>query len=462
MKILLLNGPCTPNFSRTGRWAATSRGASFWYPYWLASCCVVLEEAGHECKLIDAPVYGYSLKKVLEEISAFSTDLCVIDTATSSIKYDLETAKAIKNYRSSIKTCLVGPHASACAKELAELDYIDHVIKGEYDYAVRDIAAGLMASIFSCSLIKDLDELPFASKAIFKHLDINKYQLDFCLHPYMTIMTSRGCPHKCTFCLWPQTLTGGKYRERSLDHVFRELNYIALNHREVKEIFFDDDTFTVNRDRVFDFCHYYIVYRYPFPFSINTRADVDYLTLKELKRAGLRCAVVGFESGNQHILDNVKKNITLERMRTFDRHCHELGIQVHGDFVIGLPGETKQTIANTVKFAKDLHLSTFQLSLAVPLPGTEFYNYLDKNDYLTTRDFSDWIDSKGAQRCVIDYPNLSHIAMEKAIPKALKEYYLSPQFLINALKQVVKDPRELRRYLKGGIRFYDYLRRNKS
>lgn len=480
MKIVLLNGPCTRYFARTGRWQATSRGASLWYPMWLASCASVLEEAGFEVKLIDAPAYDYSLDETLKEVNSFLPKLCVIDTSTSSITYDFETAMQIKTRISdSIKICFVGPHASAVPDKVITSDFVDFVAIDEYDYTIRELARRLDKNINDTAegtlglwskvggtiiknpkrpLIDNLDELPFASKSLLKYLDIRKYGLDFTLHPYMNIMTSRGCPYKCIYCLWPQTLSRGKCRERSLSHVFKEIDFVLQQRPKIREIFFDDDTFTVRAERVGEFCKKYAKAGYGIPFSVNARPDItDGRLLRLLKDTGLRCLVAGFESGNQEILDRIKKDIKLEEMEEFARLCHKIGIQVHGDFVIGLPGENRQTIKNTVQFAKKLYLSTFQLSIAMPLPGTEFYRWLDENNYLLSSDFSDWIDEKGMQRCIINYSELSNRQIEQTVYDSIKEYYFSRHFLLTAFRQIVSNPFELKRYIRGGRRFFQFI-----
>jgi anaerobic magnesium-protoporphyrin IX monomethyl ester cyclase len=480
MKVVLLNGPCTKKFARTGRWQATSRGASLWYPIWLASCTSILEEAGFETRLIDAPAYDYSLDKTISEIKSFSPQLCVIDTSTSSIIHDYETARQIKKRLSGpVRICFVGPHASALPEEVIRSESVDFVTIDEYDYTVRELVqrlardlddrgegiAGLWSGIDrqiirnpKRPLIENLDELPFASKSLFKHLDIFRYGLDFALHPYMNIMTSRGCPYKCIYCLWPQTLSRGKYRERSLGHVFQEIDFVLKCKPKIREFFFDDDTFTVKAERVKEFCGRYVRAKINLPFSVNARANItDEGLLRLLKRAGLRCFVVGFESGNQDILDRIKKDTKLEEMEEFAKLCHKIGIQVHGDFVIGLPGENHDTIANTAAFARKLSLSTFQLSIAMPLPGTEFYNWLDKNNYLSTRNFADWIDEYGMQKCVMNYPDLNKTDIEQSIYDAIKKYYFSRYFFTTALRHIISNPLELRRYFSGGRRLIKYL-----
>lgn len=480
VRIVLLNGPCTKNFARTGRWQATSRGASLWYPIWLASCAAVLEKAGFDIKLIDAPAYGYSIDQTLNEIRRFSPQMCVIDTSTASIIYDLETAKQIKGkIARTVKICLVGPHASALPEGVIAHEQVDFVTIDEYDYTIRELAERLgknldddgegIAGLWSKRdgrivknerrpLIENLDELPFASKVVFEQLDIRRYGLDFALHPYMNIMTSRGCPCKCTYCLWPQTLTRGRYRERSLGHVFGEIDYVLRQCPKIREIFFDDDTFSIRAERVKEFCQRYLKAGYRIPFSINARPTItEEKLLVLLKQAGLRCFVVGFESGNQGILDAVKKSTNLNDMKEFARLCRKLGIQVHGDFIFGLPGENWETVRQTLAFAKTLGLSTFQLSIAMPLPGTEFYRWLDQHGYLTSHDFRDWLNEHGGQKCVISYPNFTKIEIEQAVASSIKNYYFSWQFVGSALKQITANPFEIRRYLAGGGRLLRWI-----
>lgn len=477
INVVLLNGPCTKKFARTGRWQATSRGASLWYPIWLAYCASVLEKNGFNVRLIDAPAYGLSLQEILLQINDFNADLCIIDTSTASISYDLTTARAIKDYsKKDVKICMVGPHATALPEHVISNEFIDFVAVSEYDYTVRDLAIAIrdgsdtdIVGLWSKKngavkaaelrpLIESLDELPFASASLFRFLDITRYGLDFTLHPYMNIMTSRGCPSKCIYCLWPQTLSRGKYRQRSLDNVFEEIDFVIAQKPAVKELFFDDDTFTVDKKRVYEFCERYISKCYNIPFSVNSKANItDRSLLRLMKRAGLRCFVAGFESGVQEILNTVRKGTRIEEMREFAIACKDEGIQVHGDFVVGLPGETLQTIHKTVDFAKKLPLSTFQISIAHPLPGTSFYAWLDSNGYLTTRDFADWIDADGMQKCVIDYPELPSAEIEKAVYRAIKQYYLSLEFIKNAIGQIIRNPNEFRRYAKGGLRLLRFF-----
>lgn len=476
-RILFLNGPCTRNFARTGRWQATSRGASLWYPIWLAGAAALLDREGFDVLLLDAPAEGLDLEAVIARTRTFAPHLCVIDTSTASITHDLQTAQRLKQvFPAALFTCLVGPHASALPETLISCPEIDFIAAGEYDETILDLARALQTdSGFDIPglwrkengqpkrgserpLIHDLDALPFASSMLFKHLDIRRYRLDFALFPYMNIMTSRGCPAHCTFCLWPQTLTRGKFRERSLDHVFAEIAFVRRQNPRIREFFFDDDTFTVRPERIRAFCERYLREVPGIPFSVNARADLlDESLLLLMKQAGLRCFVVGFESGNQEILDRIRKGTRLDTMRAFAALCDRLGIQIHGDFVLGLPGETPETIAQTLRFARSVPLSTFQISIAHPLPGTDFFRWLDSKGYLLTHDFSRWIDAQGAQRCVFGYPDLPAQEIEAAVRKAILSYYLSLSFAWQALFNIARRAGELRRYLRGGMRLLSAL-----
>ncbi|HOY67177.1 MAG TPA: radical SAM protein [Candidatus Ozemobacteraceae bacterium] len=476
MRILFLNGPCARKFARTGRWQATARGASLWYPIWLAHAAALARARGFEIRLWDAPAAGWDLGETLRRAREWKPDLAVIDTSTASIHADLETARGLKEILGSTGVvCLVGPHASAVPEDVAGRPGVDAVAIGEYDVTVCELAERLRAGVpepgrvpgllwnsggyiisnIQRPLIPDLDLLPFASDILLEQLDPAWYGLDFCLHPYMTIMTARGCPSHCTFCLWPQTLTRGTYRVRSLDHVFAEIERVLARRPRIRELFFDDDTFTVNPARLEEFADRYHALPHRVPFSVNARAvPLPENVFRKLVRAGLRCVVVGFESGNQAILDAVRKGTRLEEMVRFAEQCDALGVQVHGDFVLGLPGETPATIEQTVRFATRLPLSTFQLAIAHPLPGTAFFDWLNHNGYLITRDFSQWIDSDGNQQAVIRYPGLGPGEMKTAVATSLRDYYLSPAFLARACRNVLRQPGELRRYVRGGLRFF--------
>jgi radical SAM superfamily enzyme YgiQ (UPF0313 family) len=188
----------------------------------------------------------------------------------------------------------------------------------------------------------------------------------------MSFYTGRGCKSRCTFCLWPQTVGGHRYRTRSVGHVIEEMAYARKAFPEVKEFFSDDDTFTDDLPRAEAIARE--LGKLGATWSCNAKANVPRATLEVLRDNGLRLFLVGYESGNQQILHNIKKGMRVDVAKRFAKDCRELGIVIHGTFIMGLPGETKETIQETIEFAKEVNPQTLQVSLAAPIPGRSFIN----------------------------------------------------------------------------------------
>src|SRR5437867_3039768 len=188
---------------------------------------------------------------------------------------------------------------------------------------------------------------------------------------HVAVDTGRGCRSKCTFCLWPQTVGGHRYRTRSVEHVVAEIALATRYFPQVKEYFFNDDTFTDDLPRAEAIAHQ--LGKLGVTWSCNAKANVPYRTLRVMRDNGLRLLLVGYESGNQQILNNIKKGIRLDIARQFTRDAKALGIKIHGTFILGLPGETRETIQNTIRFACDIDPDTVQVSIAAPYRGTALH-----------------------------------------------------------------------------------------
>src|SRR5439155_20232599 len=197
----------------------------------------------------------------------------------------------------------------------------------------------------------------------------------------------------------PQVTTGHTYRVRSVGNVLDEVACMRRRFPKMKELFFDDDTFTADPPRAREIAQG--LGRLGITWSTNSRANVDRETLRVLKDNGLRLFVVGYESGNEQILKNIRKGVSVERARRFTRDCHDLGIMIHGTFILGLPGETRETIAETMRFAREMNPSTIQVSLASPYPGTHFYDWVRNNGFLAV---DQMVDTSGYQKCAVSYP----------------------------------------------------------
>jgi radical SAM superfamily enzyme YgiQ (UPF0313 family) len=231
----------------------------------------------------------------------------------------------------------------------------------------------------------------------------------------------------------------------------------ALFGERVREYMFDDDTFTIDKQRAIAISKH--MKRLNLTWSCNARANLDYDTLKELRDNGLRLLLVGFESGNQQILDNIRKGIKIDIARQFMKHCHDLGITVHGTFIIGLPGETKATIEETIRFACEISPHTIQVSIAAPYPGTELYRQAQANGWFADNSL---VASSGIQTSTLQYPNLSSAEIEDAVERLYRQFYFRPQAIIPIVREMLSDRQMLIRRLREGGEFFSYLRERRN
>jgi radical SAM superfamily enzyme YgiQ (UPF0313 family) len=254
---------------------------------------------------------------------------------------------------------------------------------------------------------------------------------------------------------------GKKYRSRSAKNIADEFEYIKKELPEVKEVFIEDDSFTISTKLVREVCNELIQRNLNIVWSCNSRATLDYETLSLMKKAGCRLLIVGYESGSDETLLTIKKGVDKEKMKNFTRDAKKAGLLIHGDFIIGLPGETKESAEKTLQFIKELKPNILQVAVATPLPGTEFYNYVKENDFITVDDLKDSIDGNGFQQCIISYPDFTKEDIEFYVDKALKDYYLSPSFIPVAVSNVCRKNgmHELKSMLKSAVTFLKYVNR---
>jgi anaerobic magnesium-protoporphyrin IX monomethyl ester cyclase len=478
LNVITLNPPFHPKYSRSQRSPAVIKSGVVYYPIWLSYATGALEQDGFNVKLIDAPASGTSLDELLEHIYNFHPRLLVMDTSTPSIYNDLDVAAAVKNRYPEIFTVLVGPHVSSNPEESLKIGQsIDAVAIGEYDYTVRDIArwldgGGDLSSILGIShrnkegeifhnpprpLIKDLDSLPFVSEVYKRHLNIGEYFYSITRYPEVAIITGRGCPYHCTYCLWPQTLTGHGYRRRSVENVADEFDYISKELPEVKEIFIEDDTLTVDQRRSIALAEELIRRGNKLPFTANSRADVNFETLHALKQAGLRLVCVGFESGDQQILDSIKKKITVQQFYDFREAARQAKVLVHGCFMAGNPGETRETLNKTLELSKKLNPDTAQFFPLMVYPGTEAYEWTRRNGFLSSEDYRDWLTPDGLHRSVVTYPDFTAEDLVEWCDSARKSFYLRPRFIIHKIWEMISRPKEIIRLMKAFRTFIRYL-----
>jgi radical SAM superfamily enzyme YgiQ (UPF0313 family) len=461
MKIYLLNPPFFPNFVRCGRWqGVAARGGTLNYPIWLSYATGVLEkEFVKNVRLVDAPAWKWSREQVIEDAKKFKPDLIVADTNFSSLRNDIEVVSELKKNIEGSKTILVGPPTSQFSDKILINSGIDAVARFEYDFIVRDFARAIEKSngfdkIAGLSYKKDgkiihnekrqyisseeLDTIPFVSKVYKDHLNIKDYFLGHTLNPMVQIFTGRGCPNQCTFCSWPETLMGRKHRVRSVKNIVDEFEYVIKELPEVKEIFLEDDTFTINKKRIKDVCSEIKQRGLDISWSCNARANLDYESMKTMKDAGCRLLDVGYESGSDTILKNIKKGITTEDSRKFTKDAKKAGLMILADVIIGMPGETKETAEETIRFVKEVKPNIVQFSVATPMPGTEFYNWVKENKFLLVDDLEESLDKDGFQKCIVSYPDFTKEDIESYVDRGLKEYYLSASYIPVAMGNVFR------------------------
>src|SRR5216684_8620382 len=383
MKTLFLNPPSYEGFDggAGARYQARREIKSFWYPTWLAQPAALVPGS----KLIDAPPDGLTVEQVAPLAKHY--ELAVLHTSTPSFANDAKFAAHLKEVNPKIMIGMVGAHVGVLPMQsMNAAPAVDWVAVGEFDYICADVAArkalkdvgglayrdnGRVSFTPPRPTIENMNDLPFVVDVYKRDLTIENYFIGYLLHPYVSLYTGRGCRSKCTFCLWPQTVGGQRYRRRSVAHVLDEIALARRYFPQAREYFFDDDTFTDDLPRAEAIARG--LGRLGVTWSCNAKADVPYATLRVLRDNGLRLLLVGYESGSQAILNNVRKGTRLDRAREFTRHARALGIKIHGTFILGLPGETRETIEATIRFAQEIDPHTLQVSLAAPYPGTALY-----------------------------------------------------------------------------------------
>ena len=472
MSALFLSPPSFDGFDggAGARYQAKREVTSYWYPTWLAQPAALVSGS----KLLDCTPHGINVEECLRVADDF--DHVIINTSTPSLKNDSKVAEAIKARRPGTKIGFVGAHAAVLPTEtLKASPAIDWVGRKEFDYTCKEVAEGRpMETISGLSfkkegkiihnpereLIHNMDELPWVADVYKRDLDIEKYFIGYLMHPYVSMYTGRGCPAQCTFCLWPQTIGGHKYRVRSAENVAAEMAHMKQIFPQVKEFFFDDDTFTANLPRAREIAKK--LAPMGLTWSCNSRANLEYDTIKYMKDSGLRLFLVGYESGNDETLKRIKKGVTTDEMRRFTKSCHKAGVVIHGTFILGLPIETQETIEQTINFAQELDVFSLQVSLAAPYPGTELYEMAKQNGWFVKKDKTDILHGDGLQQSTLEYPGLDKDEIFEAVDRFYRSYYLRPGPILRIIKTMLEDKSVMVRRVREGYEFFRSLSQRKD
>ena len=462
MKTLFLNPPSFQGFDggAGSRWPSTREIASFWYPVWLCYPAGMLEAS----KVLDAPPHGVSIEQTVALAKDY--ELLVLYTSSPGFHVDVKIAEMMKDSHPKLQVAFVGPPVTIEPdKVLNASKAIDFIVRREFDYQIADYAKGKPLSELpgvsfrnngenlhnpEGGYIENLDELPWVTKVYKRDLDFRKYNVPFLLNPYVSFYTTRGCPALCTFCLWPQTHSGHRWRLRSAQDIAGECRYVLENFPGLREIFFDDDTFNYRKARTLELCAE--LKKLKFTWSCTSRVTTDYETLKAMKEAGCRLLIVGYETGDAQILKNIKKGATVEMALRFTENCRKLGLVIHGDFIVGLPGENRDTLRNTIDFAKRIDAETIQVSIAHAYPGTEFYEYAKQNNLVQIH----MADAEGHQLPNVVYPGiLDKAELVDWVERFYGEYYFRPKAAWRIVRKAIFDGHERKRLYKEAK---DYLR----
>jgi hopanoid biosynthesis associated radical SAM protein HpnJ len=454
-RTLFLNPPSFEGFDggAGSRWPSTREIESYWYPVWLCYPAGMLENS----KVLDAPPHGVSIEQTVAMAKDF--ELLVLFTSSPGFHVDVKIAEMMKDSNSKLEVVFVGPPVTIEPdKVLNSTKAIDFIVRREFDYQIANYAKGTPLSELpgvsyrangvnvhnpEAPYIENLDELPWVSKTYHRDLDFRKYNVPFLLNPYVSFYTTRGCPAQCTFCLWPQTHSGHRWRLRSAQDIANECRYVLENFPGLKEIFFDDDTFNYRKTRTIELCAE--LKKLKFTWSCTSRVTTDYETLKAMKEAGCRLLIVGYESGDETILRNIKKGATVDMALRFTENCHKLGLTIHADFIVGLPGETRDTLRNTIDFAKRVDAETIQVSIAHAYPGTEFYGFAKENALVNIG----MADAGGHQLPQVIYPGiLDEGEMMEWVARFYDEYYFRPKTAWRIVRKAMFDGPERKRLYK--------------
>jgi len=480
VKILLANPPCKISidsmweryFVRAGsRWPystikkKTESPFNLPFPFFLAYAAALLSQDGFKVESIDGVALDCSIDEFLKRICKVMPDLIVLETATPTFDYDLLLVKKIKKGIPEAKILVVGPHASFFAKELLQsYPEVDYAIRGEYEIALQQFCrqfragknlADILGLVYRSGgevivneyapLIDPLDKLPYPAWDFFptrSSPNMTIYWDALCQYkPSVQMHSSRGCPYRCYFCLWNQVMYRcGKYRTFSPSRVVNEMSKV-ISKFGAKEIYFDDDDFTVSRKHVQGICAEIKRRNLNVRWScMGSPSHLNEQMIRDMATAGCVGIKVGVESGNNKILRTLGKPVDLNYTKKVVEWCVKYGIKVHATFTFGLLGETKESMEETLDYACRLDTDSVQFSVTVPFPGTKFYEELEKRNQLNV---TNWLDFDGNYKCVLNYEHLSVRQLTKFQSRAYGKWLLhklcSPKWLLQHRRTFIRS-----------------------
>ena len=420
-------------------------------PLGLGYLAAVAEREGHEVRIVDCSL-GMSLRQLCDKAVAFDANVLGITCTTPSFVSARTAARALREAAPDARIVIGGAHVTAAPVEtMARGDFDVGVVgEGEETFAellrvwgedwhadLSDVAGLALGGEDGPRLtprraqIQNVDSIPYPARHLLPRLSqYHPTPASYRKLPLGVIMTSRGCPSKCTFC--DRAVFGSTYRARSVDNVMGEVEEL-IRHGGAREIRFFDDTFTQKRSRVFEMCER--LARWNVPWTCLTKAAaVTPEMLKAMRRAGCWQVLYGLESGDDEMLKRLKKGNTVEINTRAVRWAQEAGLSVRGDFIVGTPGETPESFERTVRFALDMGLDYAHFNKFVPFPGTELYEQLCAQGY--EFDFE-------TACSILDHAALLYVPesmtaeqYRELLDDAFRRFYLRPSYMLKRLFQI--------------------------
>lgn len=483
MRVLALVPPMKKNMNIVrdvlyGCWCIGKRiGGGTVPPLSLLSVATVIKHDGHDTVLIDAPAEDRDIENVRKEIKDF--DIVLVLTSTMTFNEDLWAINELKAENPKLISILFGSQPSFMPENCLLRSGVDIIVSKEPEFAIRDVIRkigkktdewksvrgigfrenGVCRINEDYPFIDNLDDLPLMDrtllpvKAIYFNPFINRY-------PFTTACTSRGCPGKCTFCT-ASAFYGRKLRCNSNKKVLEEIEYlIKMGYHE---IYFRDETFTIFRKRNRIICEEIIKRGMDIAWIANARAGT--ITKEELelyRQAGCHLIKVGVESGSQKVLDNMKKEITVAQIWELFKNLKEVGIDSHAHLMLGNPGETKETVEETLKFVNDIDPTTVDYGICTPYPGSTLFEDLKKtcsflNDGTST-DLSN-LHIKGLFNEY--YSGLKREEVEVFLRRAYRSFYMRPRYIFRWLRRITSFG-EFLKIMKAGLNILQFSIKNQG
>jgi anaerobic magnesium-protoporphyrin IX monomethyl ester cyclase len=441
-------------------------------PLGLAMIAAVLEKAGYQVTVIDANVSGVSLASIPSRVAG--VDIVGITAMTPTIGTAMDIALHLQQLKPAPRVVLGGAHPSLLPEEtLAASPGTDVIVRGEGEDTflelLKAIEDGLpLREIAGLSYREDsknihtpdrtscieMDRLPYPAYELLPWSKYRPHPPHGMAKPFAAMVTSRGCPYRCAYCSKP--VFGSRYRAQSPARVVDEMAYLR-DRFGVKEIAFYDDSFTIDKERVLAIAEKLTGSGIKVAWTCETRVNlVDNDLLRNMKRAGCYAVAYGIESASPEIIKALQKDITLEQVEKAVRESHEAGLQVIGYFMFGSPGETPDTIQQTIDFALKLKVDFAQFSVTTPFPGTELYEIYTHNvqESVPWESFV-YAGTDNPTTPVFESDKLSRDALTAWIKEAYRQFYMRPSYIWQRVKKTTSLSG-----LKTNMKGFRMLRRN--